>query len=257
MSTSSTFISTRLIEIAKEHDVTVLYAAEAGSRAWGFPSTDSDYDVRFIYMRSRDHYLSLNIEHERDTIEWMSDDHVYDFSGWDLRKCLKLMQRSNPALIEWFWSPIVYVRVQPHADVLYEAAAKSYNRVAAHYHYMSMAKNNFNRWLTSDRVRFKKYLYVIRPLMAVNYIATHDTPPPVNYFALVTECSVPDAVKERVRDLIRRKANADELSDLPRDDVLHTYITETLQWKKPVYDIPDKMNLNDTFLSLLPPHNVS
>lgn len=240
-----------LKNIEKQHGVIILFAAEAGSRAWGFPSKDSDYDVRFVYIHPRDHYLSLHIETKRDTLEWMSEDRMFDLSGWDVRKSLVLMEKSNPSLFEWLYSPIVYLKRNYAFDQLKFAVDKTYNRVASHYHYMSMAKNNFRRWLVTENVRFKKYLYVLRPLMAVDYISTHETPPPVNYFDLIEQCSVPNDVKTRVLDLIRRKANAEELDDMPRDEVLHEYISKMLDWEKPYYDIPPKMSLETTFRNLL------
>lgn len=100
-------ILARLEQIEKDEDVTIFYACESGSRAWGFPSADSDYDVRFIYVRPRDWYLSIDVEEKRDVIERPIND-ALDISGWDLRKALKLLRKSNPPLLEWLSSPIVY-----------------------------------------------------------------------------------------------------------------------------------------------------
>ena len=95
----------RLDAVEREEDVRVLYACESGSRAWGFASPDSDYDVRFIYVHRPDWYLS--IVDRRDVIERPIVDE-YDLSGWELRKTLRLFRKSNPPLIEWLGSPIVY-----------------------------------------------------------------------------------------------------------------------------------------------------
>jgi predicted nucleotidyltransferase len=97
----------RLDEIEKDHNVTIFYACESGSRAWGFPSADSDYDVRFLYLHPRDWYLAIDVEEERDVIEGPISD-MLDISGWDLRKALKLLRKSNPPLLEWLSSPIIY-----------------------------------------------------------------------------------------------------------------------------------------------------
>ena len=88
----------QLHEIEVKHGVRVLYACESGSRAWGFASADSDYDVRFIYSHPQEWYLSIDLEHEPDVIEVPIDGEL-DISGWDLRKALKLFRKSNPALI--------------------------------------------------------------------------------------------------------------------------------------------------------------
>ena len=97
----------RLDQIEREDDVRIVYACESGSRAWGFESTDSDWDVRFIYVHPRDWYLSIDVGEKRDVIERPINDEL-DISGWDLRKALKLLRKSNPPLLEWLSSPIVY-----------------------------------------------------------------------------------------------------------------------------------------------------
>ena len=79
----------RLSDIEAKYDVKILLAVESGSRAWGFESKDSDYDVRFIYVHRKDWYLSL-IE-GRDVIEELDPDGVLDLAGWDLKKALLLM----------------------------------------------------------------------------------------------------------------------------------------------------------------------
>lgn len=87
----------RLTDIEGEEDVKIFYACESGSRAWGFPSADSDYDVRFLYRHPEEWYLSVDLEEKRDVIERPINDDL-DISGWDLRKALKLLRKSNPPL---------------------------------------------------------------------------------------------------------------------------------------------------------------
>lgn len=94
-----------LNQIEAQHNVKILYACESGSRAWGFPSPDSDYDVRYLYIRPVEAYLKLFPE--RDVIEGPIDE-IKDFVGWDLQKALKLLMKGNAPLIEWVRSPIVY-----------------------------------------------------------------------------------------------------------------------------------------------------
>jgi uncharacterized protein len=94
-----------LSDIEKTHQVKIIYSCESGSRAWGFPSADSDYDVRFLYLHPVDWYLS--IEDKRDVIE-VPIKNKLDITGWDLRKALQLFRKSNPPLLEWLGSPIVY-----------------------------------------------------------------------------------------------------------------------------------------------------
>ena len=99
-------IHSRLIEIEAKNAIKIVYACESGSRAWGFPSANSDYDVRFIYIRPVDWYLS--IYEKRDVIEYPIDEQL-DISGWDLKKALQLLRKTNPPLLEWLGSPIVYL----------------------------------------------------------------------------------------------------------------------------------------------------
>lgn len=102
-------IKEKLLEIQEREGVFIFYACESGSRAWGFPSVNSDYDVRFLYTRERHFYLSIDVEDRRDVIELPIDDEL-DISGWDLRKALRLLRKSNPPLLEWLSSPIVYLQ---------------------------------------------------------------------------------------------------------------------------------------------------
>ena len=95
----------KLDEIEKRENIKILHCIESGSRAWGFASPDSDYDVRFIYVRPKEFYLRL--DKTRDVIEWQLDD-TLDINGWDLQKPLRLLHSSTPTLFEWNNSPIVY-----------------------------------------------------------------------------------------------------------------------------------------------------
>jgi len=133
-------ITQRLTEVEGRHGVRVLYAIESGSRAWGFPSPDSDYDVRFIYVHPRDWYLSVN--EARDVIEEGVDEMDFDVAGWDLRKALRLFLKANPALWEWLVSPIVYRDDGGAARRLREIAKESYSPKALAHHYLSIAREN-------------------------------------------------------------------------------------------------------------------
>ena len=98
-------IKEKLSQIEERENIRILYACESGSRAWGFASSDSDYDVRFIYVRPKEFYLKL--ENTCDTLECELNE-IYDISGWDLKKMLRLLNRSNPSIFEWAASPLVY-----------------------------------------------------------------------------------------------------------------------------------------------------
>ncbi len=144
-----------LHDIEKDHDVCILYACESGSRAWGFASQDSDYDVRFIYVRKPEWYLSKDLDYKPDVIELPIVDEL-DVNGWDLRKALQLFRKSNPPLLEWLDSPVVYLENGSAATRLQELIPTSYSPVSCMYHYFKMAKRNFREYLRGDRVRLKK-----------------------------------------------------------------------------------------------------
>ncbi len=138
----------RLKAAEKEHAVKILYACESGSRAWGFASPDSDYDVRFIYIRTQDWYLSFDVERQRDVIEYPIVDEI-DCSGWDIRKALHLVTRTNGALLEWLNSPIKYITVGDFNGNLHALATKVMNSTALCYHYSHMARRNAREYLES------------------------------------------------------------------------------------------------------------
>jgi len=139
------FMNQRIVEelhqIEAAHGIKVLYACESGSRAWGFPSADSDYDVRFLYLHPREHYLSIDIEHRRDVIERPISE-MLDINGWDLRKALQLLRKSNPPLLEWLQSPIIYLDRFEVAAALRRMLTTYHSPIACAYHYLSMARND-------------------------------------------------------------------------------------------------------------------
>ena len=142
-------ICNQLVQIEQEHRICILYAVESGSRAWGFASRDSDYDVRFIYIHPLDWYLS--IRDQRDVIECPID-HELDVSGWDLRKALGLFAKSNPPLLEWLGSPIVYKDSNGLADRLRCLLIETFSSQRCMYHYLHMARGNYREYLKGEIV---------------------------------------------------------------------------------------------------------
>lgn len=153
-------IELELTNIEKDFDITIFYACESGSRAWGFESTDSDYDIRFLYYHDLDWYLSL--KEKRDVIEMPIDEEL-DISGWDLQKTLKLLRKSNPPLLEWLQSPIVYKEDAETSKFLKETLSKYYSSNNCHYHYLHMAKGNCKEYLKGDMVRLKNIFTFFDP----------------------------------------------------------------------------------------------
>jgi len=216
----------RLGEIEAREQVKILYACESGSRAWGFASRDSDWDVRFIYVHQHDWYLSVDAERRQDVIELPIVDDL-DINGWDIRKALWLLRKSNPPLLEWIHSPIVYLQQTGFADHLRELLPTYYSFRACHYHYLSMAKSNFREYLQGEQVRLKKYLYVLRPLLAVSWMEQGRGQIPVEFDGLL-DCLQDDEVKGEIVTLVERKIAGDELDRGNRVDALNRFIEKEL-----------------------------
>jgi len=199
----------RLAAAEQEHDVRILYAVESGSRAWGFASPDSDYDVRFMYAHKPSWYLSFDIERRRDVIEYpIVDD--YDCGGWDVRKVLYLFTRTNGALFEWLNSPINYIERGTFAQRLRDLAPKEFNDTALCYHYSHMARGNAREYLFKEKAKLKKYFYVLRPLLAIRYIEKGLGIPPVEFQKLVDSVA-PEEIRPGIAHLLVEKARTSEL----------------------------------------------
>lgn len=209
----------RLKQIEKEEHVKILLAVESGSRAWGFASPDSDYDVRFIYVRPKNAYLRLG--EMRDVIE-ITPDGVFDINGWELRKTLRLLYRSNPTLFEWFSSPIVYMETD-FSQRFRAVMADYFSEKKALYHYISMAEGNYREYLRGDLVKAKKYFYVLRPILACRWIMDRGTPPPMLFSALAA-AELPAALEKDVGYLLDLKIHAPEVKMIPRIPALDAYM---------------------------------
>ena len=243
----------RLREIENEENVRILYACESGSRAWGFPSVDSDYDVRFLYLHSEEWYLS--IKKKRDVIERPIDDSL-DLSGWDLQKALLLFRKSNPPLMEWLGSPIIYLDEYSIASQMRSLAVEYYSPVASTYHYLHMAQGNNREYLEGDNVWLKKYFYVLRPILAVQWIEKGFGVVPTEFDELVEELIKEPGLKKDIDQLIQMKRLGDELDYGPRIDSISDFINEELQRFEDYKVDPEKHSaainkLDELFLSAL------
>lgn len=199
-------ILNKIKEIEQNEGVKVLYAVESGSRAWGVASPDSDYDIRFIYVRKLEDYLRL--DDVRDVIEWQLDD-VLDVNGWDLRKVMQHFYKGNATLFEWCNSPIVYLTT-PEWKTICEVGLKYFSEKAAIYHYYGTAKSTYEGFLTGDMVRYKKYVYALRPILACRYIEEKHCIPPVLFEELKNE-ELPKYLIEAVEQMLKiKEANAEK-----------------------------------------------
>jgi predicted nucleotidyltransferase len=217
-------IEARLGGIERDEQVRVLFAIESGSRAWGFPSPNSDYDVRFIYARPRDWYLSVDLERRRDVLEYGITDDI-DLNGWDVRKALRLFGRSNPAFVEWLHSPITYLERGAFRENARAALPEVYAASRCIYHYRSVAAGQFRRNMNGPSVGLKKYFYVVRPLLSILWIESgRPLPPPIELEPLLEMVRGKDVLLGRVHELLALKKQSPELGEGDRIPEVDAFI---------------------------------
>ena len=215
-------ILSELARIEETEGVRILFAVESGSRAWGFASPDSDYDIRFVYARRPEWYLRL--DDPRDVIEWKLDD-TLDISGWDVQKALRLMRDSNPSLLEWLASSIFYRAL---SDVrIADLASRSFNPIKSCHHYLSMARGNMREHLEGSTVKLKKYFYVVRPILATRHVLARCSQPPMLFEELVDEY-LEEEIAAIVNELLDMKRGSDETLCIPRRKELDDWILRSL-----------------------------
>jgi predicted nucleotidyltransferase len=221
-------IQERLREIEHDEEVAICLAVESGSRAWGFPSADSDYDVRFLYVHRPEWYLSVDLEDRRDVIELPIDD-ALDINGWDVRKALRLFRKSNPPMLEWLQCPIVYRERFSLAARLRRLLPAFFSPKASFFHYLHMARGNLRDYLQGETVWLKKYFYVLRPLLAIGWIERDLGPVPIEFGRLVDAVVDDAALEAAIEDLVARKRAGKELGRGPRNELLSRFIEREIQ----------------------------
>ncbi len=231
-----------LTKIEKTKKIKILYACETGSRAWGFPSPDSDFDIRFIYRHDRDWYLSLSAK--KDTLEIMDGD--LDITGWDLKKSLMLLKKLNASLIERFQSPIMYFEEGTFKNDFKDLVTNYYSPTAVFFHHYSLAKNFWEELKDAEEVKLKSYFYLIRSLLNCNWIIKDKSVLPMHIEGLMV--FLDDDIKYKLRELIALKATVGEKYLHPKDDDLNKWITglwEVIEMSK------ENLGINRTDFSLL------
>ena len=245
-------ILSKLDEIENRENVKILLAVESGSRAWGFASPDSDYDVRFIYVRPKEDYLRL--EKTRDVIELPIEGEL-DINGWDLDKTLRLFRASNPTLFEWFSSPIVY-RETAFAQEFRSIMQRYFSSKRGLSHYLSMASSNYREYLKGNMVKAKKYFYVLRPVLACRWILDKGSPPPM-LFSELMEAELNPVLLPDVNRLLDLKMNAPEIKTIPKIESINRYLDSSLEEvRSRIVQLPEDANhgweeLDQLFLSQL------
>ena len=242
----------KIKEIEERENIRVLHAVESGSRAWGFESPDSDFDVRFIYARPKEFYLRL--DKTRDVIEWQLDE-VLDINGWDLQKTLRLIHSSNPTIFEWNNSPIIYKTTPEWAYV--KAEMPNYFSIkSGAYHYYSTSVSNYKTHFKGETVKLKKYFYVLRPLLACKWILDKKTIPPM-LFSKLADTELNSEIKRVVDNLLSLKMQTSEIGESKHIEKLDKYIEQNLdKLKVEIESLPTEHkanwdDLNKLFLNII------
>jgi len=216
-----------LNETEKKYDVKVIFACESGSRAWGFASEDSDYDVRFIYVHPKDWYLT--IADKRDVIEIPFDGDL-DINGWDIRKSLILLRKSNSPLLEWLSSPIRYRNVRPVMNAFVELSTDAFLPESSCHHYLSMAQNIISNFYDGEEVKVKSYLYSLRTILCCKWIIRQMRQPPMKIQDLLKEFLPSGELRELVDKLIYVKSKGSESATIKRHLILEEYLKNQLNF---------------------------
>lgn len=251
-------IQRQLSQIEEDRDILILYAIESGSRAWGFESADSDYDVRFIYINTKQWYLS--IEKQDSHIELPIEEDL-DFSGWDIQKTLLLLQKSNPSLIEWLQSPIVYKSKPEFAEKLRSVSNEYFSPKPLLFHYLSMAKNTYKSYLLKPTVTSKKYLYAVRPILACKWILENNSTPPILFQDLLESELEDRDIRDIIDQIVSEKQNSNEKDTIPAVSELNDFISKNFSTiESAINSLSDELKiptskLDEIFMSELEDQN--
>lgn len=217
----------KLKKIEEKEQVKILFAVESGSRAWRFPSIDSDYDVRFVYIHPIEWYLS--IDEGRDVLEYPIND-LLDISGWDIRKALRLFKKSNPSIMEWISSPIRYFEYSSFLKQISGLSNEYFSPKSSMYHYIHIATSNYRKYLQGDMVKIKEYFYVLRSILACKWIEINKTIPPIDFENLL-EIQVNDKeLSNVIKILLERKKSEDELDIEPRIEIISKFLEDEIMY---------------------------
>ena len=211
----------KLASVEKEHNIKILFSCESGSRGWEFPSPDSDYDVRFIYVRPYRYYLSV-MERVDDLHFDITGD--LDMYGWDIRKVLQLLRKSNVTPFEWLQSPIIYRQVPGFKEELWALCQHYFGRRSNIHHYLGIAQGALASMTNGNDITIKKLFYVLRPLLAAKWCLEKQSIAPMTIGPLMT--LLPAPFQKQVSALIAMKATAAEGHVINLADELKTYIEE-------------------------------
>lgn len=222
-------IDATLDRVVRDEGVAIPWAIESGSRAWGFPSPDSDYDGRFLYVRPSADYLS--IWPRRDVIEMPLVGEL-DVNGWDLAKVLRLMLKGNAVVLEWLQSPIVYRGEAAFRDALLDLGQRHADRGAIGRHYLHLGERQRRTYFGDGKsVAVKKLFYALRPAAALRWLRAHADAamPPMHFPTLMAESDPPRDVAALTEELIARKAVTRELGEGPLPELIARFLADEFE----------------------------
>jgi predicted nucleotidyltransferase len=219
-------IQGHLAGLTTQYDCRILFAGESGSRAWGLSSPDSDYDVRFIYAHYAKWYLS--IEDHRETIETVFPDDI-DFAGYELRKALRLFSACNIPINEQIQSPVLYGGDPVFLEKFQSLIPLYFNKKRALFHYVNIASQTMSQAVKGLSVGLHRFFYIVRPLLACEWIEAHDSMPPTEFQKLLEEDFLPLPSMNEVTDMMQRKAVAVERETVMLSKTLLYWLTESLK----------------------------
>jgi predicted nucleotidyltransferase len=229
-------IQSELLRIAEDNNIRILYACESGSRGWGFSSPDSDYDVRFIFLHPTSWYLS--VLPQDDGMDLFIDKEL-DINGWDIRKVLRLLIKSNATPFEWLQSPIVYQTDEDFKAALWSLSQHFFQARSSIHHYLGLSKNSFRKGVVNEsEINIKKYFYVLRPLLAAMWIAEHKTAAPMTFADLMPALNPYPKIEEIVMDLWEQKLQLNEKDNIRMIPELNEFVHKEIV---KCYSIADKI----------------
>ena len=216
----------KLKEIEAAYEVTIPLAIESGSRGWGFAAANADYDCRFIYVQKPERYLSVS---EVDEFIEFELNETFDIKGYDLKRALKYIMKSQAAINEWLSSNVVYIINEPIVKRLRGLAAEFFNPIPVSYHYLSLAKKTLAEITSTEDARIKKYFYVLRPIANLNFIHLFRRMPYMEYNRTLAAISTPSEVQIAINALTEQKMMMFENDRIPAHGLLIGYFKTEIE----------------------------
>ena len=241
-------IKAKCSELEKEHEFTILFAVESGSRLWGMSSKDSDYDVHLVFFYPSKNYLS--IQKPKDTFTWMSGNKILDINGFDIYKYARLLLKSNPNMIDWTMSNIIYYGDKSKINPLIEFTKNDFNPFTLYNFYYSISENAL-KLIDKGNRHYKKYLYVLRGLLNAKWLVEMKSLPPYNFEKVVNELSLDINLQNAILELLAKKRKASEKSEVLCDlELIIPFIDECLSNKEAQLETLERRKPTDEHLKI-------